>query len=282
MFAFVGKTLVLVYGAVSLMCLIFAAMVFTEKMDFVTPKGEGGKKAANRVEKAQQTTKDLLAANNRAYTRWRQEYDQIAPLEIDQYQRREFYRGQLDLVRTGTYQGKKVDEPIQELAYDESGSYLKIDKPVGRTAVEVAPGTKKAVQTETYYRGKIQDAERVKAVFQVDKDGNPVYSDPEKKNPVLTGGLMKETQELIAKHHAATVAINGQEEPTYVKGLRVRIHEQEEIALDADAERAYLEDFVTNRRAEAQLFVKRRDSLQARVNELKKYLKDRNDPGQGN
>jgi len=66
-----------------------------------------------------------------------------------------------------------------------------------------------------------------------------------------------------------------------MKGLRTRIKEQDEIAEDADLERIYLEDFVTNRRADAQLFIKRRDALQASIARLIEYYQKR-DGDKGN
>jgi hypothetical protein len=85
--------------------------------------------------------------------------------------------------------------------------------------------------------------------------------------------LAGEMKDLIAKHREATIAMNGQEKPTYVKGLRTRIVEQEQINVDAIEETLYLEDYITNRRAQAQLFVKRRDALRARVEELEVFFK---------
>jgi hypothetical protein len=260
--AALGRLLVLVYGAAALMCLIWAAMVYTQKMDFVTPKAaEGGKKTVSRVEEAQKKTKELQTAVNRSYTRWRQEFDEVARLEVDLQQRRDFYRGQIELLITGKYDGKEVPDPIQILEYQDAdpttGSrLLKIDQPTGRPAVAVRPEDKDKKRPEEkakwmgFYKAGIAQSAVDKAKYQMEAD------------------------DIIKRERASTVVINGQANP-FVKGLRVRIKEQEQIEIDANLETAYLEDFVTNRRAAAQLFVKRRDSLVARLNELRKFLKDK-------
>jgi len=266
---FLGRLLVLVYGAGALMCLMWAAMVYTQKMDFVTPKGgEGGKKAMSRVDQEITKTKQLQTAVNRSYTRWRQEYDDVVKLEVDQYQRREFYRGQLDLIRTGKYQGVDVPDPVQELEYDEDETsvprLLKIDNPIGRKPVMVRredmakkdPGEK--ARWIGYYITGREELRRQLEKLQADT----------KKN---------EDEAIVASR-----AIIGTENP-YVKGLHRRIEDQKVIETDALLETVFLEDFITNRRAAAQLFVKRRDSLVARLNELQKYYKDKGPVGgQGN
>jgi hypothetical protein len=263
-----GRLLVLIYGAGALLCLMWAAMVYTQKMDFVTPKGaEGGKKAMSRVEEAQKTTKQLQIAINRSYTRWRQEFDDVVRLEVDANQRREFYRGQLELVRTGKYQGNDVPEPVQELEYEDDDTsvprLLKIDNPTGRKPVLVRSedmakkeASEKAKWMGFYLQGIEQAGRQMTA-------------------------LQAETAKLIDAHKESTLIMSGREAP-FVKGLRKRIKEQEQIEIDAKLETTFLEDFITNRRAEAQLFVKRRDSLVARLNELRKYYKDKTPGGQGN
>ena len=66
-----------------------------------------------------------------------------------------------------------------------------------------------------------------------------------------------------------------------VKGLRTRIREQIKILEDAIAEKEFLEDYVSRRQAEAELFVKRRDAMADRLTELKKLfgIKDAPAPG---
>ena len=248
--AFIGKLLVLLYGAGSLMCLMWAVTVYTQKMDFVTPKAETGKesakKAVSRVEVAQALTKELQTADNRAYTRWRQEYDDLLPVEIDQSNRREFYRGQIELT-------KNPELALQELgAPDPVSGLLSIDKPTGRKAIEVRAMVE--LKPAPFYQGKL------KAINE---------------EMIRVLGSIKT---LIAEHADATKIINGTAEPL-AKGLRVRIREQEDISVKAIDEKLFLEDYVTNRGAEAQKFAKRRDAMQARIEELKKYFKTKAEQG---
>ncbi|MCE9532507.1 MAG: hypothetical protein K8T89_15510 [Planctomycetes bacterium] len=252
---FAGKLMVLLTGAVSLICLIIGTMLYSQPMDYVTPKEETPKKVATRIDQAIARTNELLKANNRAYTRWVQESEKVLDLEVEQHNRREFYRGQLELVATGMLDGKKVTDPVQELTRDAGTNMLLIDKPTGRAAVKINP--RKNAEAQKVYEDGIQAA--VKKIAE----------------------LQAETQMLLMEHVAATLVINGAEVPAVVKGLRTKIKEQIKIAEDADLERTFLEDFITNRRADSELFVKRRDALQSSIEQLNEYNKKKLG-GQGN
>jgi hypothetical protein len=251
---FLGKLLVLLFGTGSIFCLITAMAIYTQKMDFVTPQGQTPAKTKSRVDESIGRTKELLKANNRAYTRWLGEYEEVVKLEADLVQRREFYRGQLELIATGKYESIARDDAIQDLPeHDPADGMLKIDKPTGRPPIKVkvtmAPENAKP---RPYYVDRIKKS----------------YEDFE-----TVQDLDKKTCEKITK---ATDAING---TALVKGLRTRIDEQSLIAVNADAETVYLEDFITNRRADAQLFVKRRNALNASIARLQRAL---NKPQGGN
>jgi hypothetical protein len=250
---FIGKLFILLFGASSLLCLIWATVIYTQKMDFIPPKQDSGskEKAVSRVEKAMARTKELNVASNRAYTRWAQEFDDVVNLEIERFQRREFYKGQLEMLYTGMVDGMK--QPIQTLVVDETTGLLPFDKPTGRDPILVKG---KPLETLNFYFVRLQKA------------GEDMQR--------LTADIRK----IIADHAKSTIAMNGQKEPP-IKGLRTRIQEQEEIEAAAIAEALYLDDYITNRTADAELFTKRRDSLQARVEELKKYFKNK-DGGAGN
>jgi hypothetical protein len=246
---FIGKSFVLLYGAGSIFCLVAAMAVYTQRLNFVTPKEEGAKKAVTLVDESIARTKDLLKANNRAYTRWMQEYEEVVNLEVSQFQRREFYRGQLELLRSGKFDGADRDDPVQELPErDPVSKLLSIDKPTGRTPVKVSMQMMMVnALPESVYLEKIKTA---------NKD-------------------IKDAQDDIAKLEDKIRMTTDAKEK-----LSPRIAQQEDIAREAIAEREYLEDFVTNRRADAQLYVKRRDALQASIDRLKAYYKKTG--GQGN
>jgi len=249
---FLGKTFVLIYGMGAFFCLMLAVAIYTQKMGFVTTP-EQPKVTATRVGVAIENTKLYQTAINRANDRWINEYDLLLPLEAEQARRREFYRTQIELVRKGTLDGNGVDAPVQELKLDPTGKSVEIDMVTGRTPVKVKQGTESAKAQQVYRDG-------IEAVA-----GEMVK-------------LQADILQLEKKHVIATNIINGTPE---MKGLRTRIKEQDAIAEDADLERIYLEDFVTNRRADAQLFIKRRDALQASIARLIEYYQKR-DGDKGN
>ncbi len=243
---FIGKTFVLIYGMGSLFCLIVGMAVYTQKMDFVTPKGEDPKKFITRIDKAIERTKELNKADNRAYTRWVEEYDDLVKVEIDEVRRRDFYRGQLELVDTGKLDGSDVPDPVQVLPeQDPVTGLLAIDKPTGRDSVKFRTEN---VKPQSFY------------LAEIDKQGKEMET------------LLPQIQKLIADHAAATKELIGTET---TKGFYKRINEQIKIAEDAEDERIHLEDYVTNRRADAQLLVKRKESLEARIATLLTYFKGR-------
>ncbi len=258
---FIGKTCVLLFGAISIFCLVTGMAVYTQRLDLVAPKSDGAKKTVTLVDQSIERTKDLSKANNRAYSRWMQEYEEVAKLEVEQFQRREFYRGQMELVRTGLFAGEKELRPdsIQELPKrDDVTKLLVIDMPTGRPPVKVTI-QKNMESAKPYgdYLNRIREANKEYGMIQ--KDIHDV--DAEKKDIGLEAEIAKTTAE--------------------IKALRPRIDQQEDIARDAILERDYLEDFITNRRADAQLFVKRRDALKASIERLKVFNQKRQG-GQGN
>lgn len=244
---FIGKLFVNLFGVGSIICLMTAVAIYTQNMRFVTPKGETSKQAINRVEEAIETTKSLQYANNRAYTRWMEEYDELVKLEVDQFNRREFYLGQIELLRTGKLNGKDEDNPIQKLVRDPATGLLEIDMPTGRPSVKVLKGTDMVnAQTQSVYSA-------VRTAAQDDIKRLQVEAHNDYKSEVM-----------------ASSKING---AGGNKGLRTRIDEQEQIAEAAAAETLYLEDFITNRQVDAQLSVKRRDALEARITRLLEFNK---------
>jgi hypothetical protein len=241
---YIGKILVLLYGTASLFCLIAALAVYTQKMNFVTPKGEDARKVPSLVDKSIAKTKELLKANNRAFTRWVQNFEEVAQLEVEQYQRREFYSSQIELALTGQLDGKEVKNPIQIIQFDPAG-------------LKASPPSRIVLITPT--DPKPEEA----------KPGSPlrppfVYVNGIKKASEDVINLQKESLELLAKENAITKDINGTDQP-FVKGLRTRIKEQEHIGEIADNERIYLEDTVNTRRIDLGVFVRQRDAVKARL-----------------
>jgi len=244
-----GKLCVLLYGAGSIFCLIVGMTVYTQPMDFAPLVGGDGKKAVARVEVSIARTNELIRSNYRAHSRWSQEYDEVVKQEVDQINRRLYYLGQLELVRTGKLDGKPVSPAVQKLSMDDTTRLLLIDKPTGRTPWMVGPGPMDFAEPQAVYLDGLEQAK------------------------VAIKAAVIEKKELLDQHEKFGGEINGTEMPVVSKGFRRRIKEQERIEEDADAERVYLEDFVTNRRADAELYVKRRDAVQASIEQLTEYNK---------
>jgi hypothetical protein len=249
---YLPKIGVVAYGVLALMCLMTAVAVYTQRMNFVLPKGETTKGAMTRVDQAIATTKTLRIANNRALSRWIDEADEVVRLEADHVLRRDFYRGQIELVRTGQLDGMDVKDPVRQLAREAASGTLKLDATdAERPPVKVGRAQENALPQSVYKEG-LEKAKQENKRLQ---------------------------EEINADDAAATkagLAINGDANN---KGLRTRIVEQTRIAQDAEAETLYLEDFITNRRADAQLFVKRRDALQASIDRLARFYQKK--PGTG-
>lgn len=330
MFSFLGKLCVLLILTTSVLCLMGGVAVYTQKMDYVTPRGgEAGKKTLNRVDQAREKAKGLLAANQRAITRLSLEMEPLVDVEGDIMQRRDYYYALLEMMTTGKWYDVPSPQPIQEIRFgvdttlteDITDTQTNITvrssagfpatpfvATIGGEQIQVANITRNSwtvVRGFNNSRAESHGAEDVvtsDAVVRIhtNKEEAPkqpaiMVFTPTGDRPAQPGSVyiaeiqriaaeiektIAETRKLIAGHKAATIAINGSE---MVKGLRTRIKEQIQIKEDAEAEAAFLEDYVSRRQAEAELFVKRRDALADRLVELKKFFGIEDKPGvQGN
>jgi hypothetical protein len=248
---YVGKILVLLYGTASLFCLITAVAIYTQKMNFVTPKGEDPRKVPSLVDKSIAKTKQLLQANNRAFTRWTQNYEEVGQLEVEQYQRRAFYNSQIELALTGQLDGKEVKNPIQIIQFDPAG-------------LKASPPSRIVLITPT-------DVKPEEAKPGVPLRPPFVYVNGIKKASDDVASLQKESLKLLADESKITKEINGTDQP-FVKGLRRQIKEQEHIGEIADNERVYLEDSVNTRRIDLGVSTRLRDAVKARSNAVEKFF----------
>jgi hypothetical protein len=338
MFSLLGKTLVMLVGVISIFCLMGGVAVYTQKMDYATPRGgEAGKKTLNRVDQARAKVKDLLAANQRAITRLSLEMEPLVDLEGDRLQRRDFYFAQLEMLQTGKWYDKPVAEPIQELRYGidttltsditDTATSITVassagfpstpfDTKIGAEEIHVTNVTRTTWTTVRGQNGTRAESHALGDTVVAAATGRDrlvrIHTDKEKPptNPSIkifsrnmdkparpSSELLAEIQKidtdidkkivdiraLIAEHAKATLEINGSQDPGMLqKGLRTRIAEQIKIAEDAIAEKNFLEDYVSRRQAESELFVKRRDAMADRLDELKKFFKIIDVPAPGN
>lgn len=273
LFTFVGKVLVILTATISILCLMGAVGVFTQKMDYVTPRGgDAGKKTLNRVDDARKKAKDLLAANQRAVTRMSLEMEPLIEHEIDHLERRDYYSAQMEMMRTGKWRGQVVANPIQVLPpYEKSKDGTELLKiPVDK---EVAPALDPILVVTNNMNTRVQPAS-----YYVGEPGKPGDGEIRRVQKDIDAKVAA-TRKLIGEHVESTLVINGSDVPGMErKGLRTRIKEQILIKEDAIAETEFLEDYVSRRQAEAELFVKRRDAMADRLVELKKFFKIKEEP----
>jgi hypothetical protein len=334
MFSILGKTLVLLVGVISIFCLMGGVAVYTQKMDYVTPRGgEAGKKTLNRVDQTRAKVKDLLAANQRAITRLSLEMEPLVDLEGDRLQRRDYYHAHLELLQTGNWYGKPVATPIQEIRYGidttlnseitDTVTSITVSSSAGfpTTPFDVKIGAEEVLVTNVTrttwtivrgHNGTRAESHALGDTITSNARLVRIHTDKEKppaNPPIVVFGKMvekparpaseylteiqkintdidkkiAEIRLLIAEHAKATLEINGSQDPGMLqKGLRVKIAEQIKIAEDAIAEKNFLEDYVSRRQAESELFVKRRDAMSDRLDELKKFFKIIDIPAPGN
>ena len=260
MFNFIGKSFVLLYGAGAFFCLMLATAVFTQRIDYGVPKeAETGKKALTLVARNQEIIKELMQTNQRAQTDHVNQMPILIDTEMNLAQRRDYYSAYLEMVRTGKFLNNEIAKPIQEIAFDDNG-LLKLANPADPSQKAIFVLTNEVARPAYIYLAEIKTTDASLAKIQAD------------------------IKMLLADYAKSTQIINGSEVPDMlVKGLRTYIKEQIKIRKDADAEREWLEDHITNRRAEAQLTIKRKNALLARLEELKRLLGRSNTPGgQGN
>jgi len=241
---FIGKIMVLVHGALAIAVFTWAAGVYTQRIHWNPPPPKEGKEATPGIYDKQKAAADQYnIMTDKAYTRWSGNLNQVAVLEAERYPRRNFYQGQLELVRSGalTPGGMAVAEPVQELVPAPNG-FLDIRNPTGRKASEVRPGVA-ADSIIGYERKMVKLVEDIKASQKQNEDAS---TEREKLNREIVGVT----------------------QPTVVKGLRTLLLEQKTIYDKAHGEDMYVVNFVTNREAEFGLLRKRRDAMSGRMDEL--------------
>jgi len=248
---FIGKFMVVVHGALAIAVFAWAGGVYTQRINWNTPPAKEGKETTPGVFEKQKASADQFnIVVDKAYFRWSGNLNQVAVLEAERYPRRNFYQGQLELVRSGslTPGGAAAPlPPVQDLVNAPNG-FLDIRNPTGRKAFEVRPGVA-ADSIVGYERKMVKLVEDIKASQGRNEQ---VILDREKLNREIVGVT----------------------QPVVVKGLRTLLLEQKTIYDKAHNEDMYVVNFVTNREAEFGLLRKRRDSMNYRIEELVKFYKE--------
>jgi len=242
---FFGKLIVCVNVVVSLLFLAFAIGTYTQRIDWFNRRPEGGEEIKGKVSVLQAKLGDLIEAKSRAESRWTSTRTELLALEVKRPERQDYYKANLILAETGQYKGQPVANPIRALKIDANGEIILAGPtdpaPNDRPLIEIRPGTPLTSLSayDQLIAGSHTDIKTVQ----------------------------EELKKLIDEQKELTNKIIDTDQ----KGLRTLIKEQMVIEQLAQDEIAYLQPFLTNRRAESMLLLKRRDALQARLTELREF-----------
>ena len=126
---FIGKTLVILYTVVAISCVMWATVVYTNRVDWAPPKTEGKAgptgpapkdsakeppaKIAGKVNQSIAEIEKYDAANQRAIKRWTANYLSVNQAEQDRLFRRDFYRARLEIALTGKLGDVPVENPLR-------------------------------------------------------------------------------------------------------------------------------------------------------------------------
>jgi hypothetical protein len=238
-----GRIALLLHGLVSIGVFAWALGIYTNKINFKSTKPD----TPGVIDKSEETLKDLKAASDRAFTRWSGNLQSLAKLEDQRYPRRDFYQGQLNLVRLGslTPGGAQVASPVQKLDIDPQTNMLDYTKPIGRPAIDVRLQPRIAAKSIAAY---LKDMDSTSASIVAAQD--------------LSAKTLVDRKKLNDEIGGPTEAGNK------TKGLRLLILEQEILDDNARSEFEYVDKFVTNGNADFELVRKRKTALMNRVLEL--------------
>lgn len=244
--AFLGKLLVMLHAVLSIGMLTWAVGVYTQRI-----KWKSADKEDPGVFDRQQVKQDALKdAMNRAYFRWTGNYGSVVIFENERSPRRDYYAARLKEVESGT-----ADPSVIVLATDPATGFLNV-RGGQRVPVKSPGGT------------------NLKSIAGYEIDIKKTYED-------ITAS-QKENTAALAARALINNEITGVTKPKVSKGLRQQINEQKLIEDEANLEIIYIEGFTTIREAEFGLLKKRKDALDVRTAELKKFLDGKGLTGTGN
>jgi hypothetical protein len=175
-------------------------------------------------------------------------------LEADRMARLQWYAGQLELLETGQLDGQSVTPAVQQLEANAIDPAQALPSPTNRPPELGADG--QPLKAIDVYDRLIQAQLRT-------------LSNDDAAMP----GLQQQIARVIAEEEVLTNEITGTVvDGQTIKGLRTKIDEQRVIALASQSEQEYIVPYLTNRRADLEMVLRRQTSLQARVDEVKRYL----------
>lgn len=232
-----GKTLVFITVALSLLLLGFALGIYSNRIDWPgqTATLSGGK-TTGRVPELRKELDDWSNAAVLAHTRWQRNRDALVRLEAKRPEDLQWYAQQLKLLEDGS----PNDVIQQAVLRDAKDGKLEVDS-AGHPLMEPAPGVRFS------RRGYREEFSRLK----------------DESEATITA-----TNELVNQQKALTQVINGDEGKP--RGLRTLIQEEELTQRNAGEEVEHLKPRRINLQVEAQMLQQRQRALAARLDELKK------------
>lgn len=253
---FLGKLLVMLVTVMSLAMLTWATGVYSHRLNWFPPESVGGEKVKGRINELKDEIRVQLDASREADELWMKNQARLDDLQRIRDFRAQYYADLLNMVKTGQFQGQPVSPAVMKLVRNEDpltpmlfGPPIPPQGQPGRP-VEVGP--------------------------DIDLNGTPdpllpieAYRVQIKARQEALGNAQAQVAKLIMEQETLTNMII--DEPGE-KGLLTLIQEQFDIAQASKRQQDYLQPYITNRRAEVAQVRRRQNSLQARVEEVKRYL----------
>jgi polyhydroxyalkanoate synthesis regulator phasin len=233
----VGKTLVFITLALSLLLFGFALGIYSNRIDWPGQAPTlSGDKTKGRVTELREQVDQWSAAALLAHTRWQQNRDALVRLEARRPEDLQWYAQQIKLLEDGS-----PNDVIQQIVLrDAKDGKLEVDS-AGHPLMEPAPGVRFS------RRGYREEFNHLK----------------DESEAATTAA-----NDLVNQQKALTQVINGDEGKP--RGLRTLIQEEELAQRNAGEEVEHLKPRRINLQVEGQMLQQRQRALAARLDELKK------------
>ena len=237
-----GKILVLVNVALSFTLMAWALAAFTNRIDWSDKKAQG-EEPAGELRKRIDEIDELWKGFRPAEAAWREPRAAIFAMEARRPKDRQWYARELENLRTGD-----TDKfPIRSVIYN-----------AGLPALDPRTGLPQMADA------KDRNSQPLKSLSSYDRELNDLRTALLAEVKRLHEGILEDTR--------LTVQLVGEIDDTtkkiLAKGLRQRIIDERDKAVDLVKEQDIVRPLLINAYVESQLILKRADSLKARIQEL--------------
>jgi hypothetical protein len=241
-----GKWLVLINVALSLMFLAWAVGLYSNHINWATPPSDSGQRVQGMVDELKEQITRLVAARDSADNRWFDATGRVLALEMERPARQKYYADLTRSVRQGDLAA--INPPVQQLEFDRATGRVVL-KPTGRPPVEIDG---QPALSMAGYRAAIHD--KTAQISAAQQQVTALVGETEKLTRQVTGFIPPGDGERVTAEQ---------------KGLRMVLAEQEKLAHDLRLEQDYLRSPLTNYAIQTDLLRKRQAALAARLDELK-------------